>query len=154
MIKKGKLNLILGIFVLFLWGFIGFRVISGLFGGEDSEVITEKIESDSVNLKGKKNEGKKEQFVYTSLKRDPFYFGKIPRKRSIVTAANENKVSTPQILFKLIGIVTDDVENLAIIEEGNTTKFLRAGDTVGELKIKKVEKDRIILSNGESVLIK
>lgn len=153
--KRGKLNLILGIVVIFVWAIIWYQVLSRFLSGDETEILDARAGAvKNYEVKGN-NEGKSNQFVYTSLERDPFFFGKAkPVKVKSPSAGEKKKDTPPQILFNLIGIVTDNVENLAIIEEGNTTKFLKKGDTIGNLTIKRVDKDRIMLNNGEVVRIK
>lgn len=158
---KKKINVFLIIAVASLWGIVAYRAVSTYF-------LNDKNESVSFDGYSKKQFKliEKDTFDLLAVKRDPFLNKNIsekkeikmevstalPVKKKLGIAKRENfEIPFPQVYY--YGYIKSEQkkEEMVILKINDQMKRLRKNETFLDLKIVKVYKDSIQLSNGYKI---
>ena len=152
-VKNKKINVILIIAVITIWGVIGVKVISYLINKNESgiEKIEDVFDNDKTILK---NETSNSNLKYVRISRDPFLLGKIQRNLSVDNSSIDNvKQNQPEALkFHIKGILFSKKKKIVTIfnELKNETVFLKEGNKYESIKIIRIEKYKIKYSENGS----
>jgi hypothetical protein len=157
-IKKKKINIFLVPAVLFIWGFIIYRVIS--FQTPPDEEISGLSSKPVIPIVPQKQDTLKVNANY----RDPFKpFKQLPSSKSSQTLqikpVDKNirpKVSWPVINYGGLIKNTNEVKILAILTVGERTFIAGKNDNISGLRILNLYKDSILLKyqNEKKIIIK
>lgn len=91
-----------------------------------------------------------DEYVQTVAQADPFRVGETPFAPPPVATPPETPAIDPQTLtsgLKLVGI-SWGAEPVAMIEQGEQTHVLKAGQQLGEITVKDILQDRVLLRIG------
>ncbi|AXB56849.1 hypothetical protein [Flavobacterium fluviale] len=149
---KKKINIILILVVLGLWGTVGYRAIKNYFGNNDGAVNTE-IGNHNVSLK-KIN---KDTFDLKKVGRDPFLNKQFEEKQVssavLVSYHPIKKIVTPSIpkpssninwpQLKYFGYLKSNNQELVLLKIDSKLHKLKLNDEVNGLVVKKKYKDSI-----------
>ena len=88
-----------------------------------------------------------EEIKYVKLERDPFLFPKVKvlKKKSVQPVKQIPKV--PLLNYRISGIIVNEKSKLLIFEDNTnkTTVFLHEGETYKDIKIKKIDEEKVVL---------
>lgn len=162
---KKKINIILILIVLGLWGTVGYRTISRYFG-VDNGIINPEIQNREISLK-KIN---KDTFELEKVARDPFLNKQFTEKK-IVTAPIayhlpikktvkplplpkiKSDINWPQL--KYFGYLKSNNLELVLLKIDSKLHKLKLNDEVNGLIVKKKFKDSIeVVFNSQSKIIR
>ncbi|KAF2342588.1 hypothetical protein [Flavobacterium tistrianum] len=162
---KKKINIILIIVVLGLWGTVGFRTINRYFGNSDVNLSPEAHNSD-ISLK-KVN---KDTFELKKIGRDPFLNKQFVEKPAFVASVSYHapvrkaikpspaipkpKFDMPWPQLQYFGYLKSNDIELVLLKIDSKLHKLKLNDEVNGLTIKKKFKDSIeVVFNSQSKII-
>ncbi len=149
-IKNKKLNLLLIMILLIVWGAVLMRFFNSekIYSSPNSNYkINDHLENYSAA-----NISVKDTFRNVNLSRDPFNYQfekKVSNKsKSIKNVVDENK---KQFEYKINGLIMSGSSKVAVILDLNESKtiFLREGETYKDLKVRSIHKNEIYIRDGK-----
>jgi hypothetical protein len=161
--KKNRVNIILIVVVVSIWGFVALKATGNLFASEDTLTQTDDSALPEVQ-EPKKLTDEKLQLNYN----DPFLGNsyksevKSPVNNSSVKIKNQ-KTKVEKIVskefppVKFFGLVRNTGTNkmVAIVSVNNQEKRMLSGETFNEVKLEKITRDSILVSwNKNKLFIK
>jgi len=160
---KKKINILLIIVVLSLWGTIGYKTINRYFGNNDeitkSEVLNHYVSLNKIN---------KDTFELKKLNRDPFlnrqfnevsviltsvsYHSKVKKIVAVPQPKINYNISWPQLQY--FGYIKSNTQELVLLKIDSKLHKLKLNDEVNGLIIRKKYKDSIeVFFNSQSKVI-
>ena len=142
--KNKKLTYILIPLVLIIWGYLIYKIVSGLTGG-DNEIIVPKSQL-LLAVPDTLGSEPKEIFVLKEVARDPFlntvYKKRIENKTKKIV---RKKVSWPEIRY--LGLVSNesDKKSIGLIEIEGNNFFFEKGDSNQDITLIKIDKNQVVL---------
>ncbi|MNK39494.1 hypothetical protein D3C87_581040 [compost metagenome] len=163
---KKKINIILIIVVLGLWGTVGFRTINRYFGN-DAINLSSEVQNREISLK-KIN---KDTFELKKIGRDPFLNKQFIEKPAFVAAVSYHapirkavkplptvpkpKFDTPWPQLQYYGYIKSNNLELVLLKIDSKLHKLKLNDEVNGLIVKKKFKDSIeVVFNSQSKIIR
>lgn len=133
---RKKLNWILAVSVLCIWGAVAYRLPGAWSDGSDG--ITSSRSSPRAT-------GMAVRYVYKSNTRDPFHFSIQTHHASRNTPGTRSQWTPPSI--QLAGILTNNKRKTALIESADgEVHFLCEGDTLHGVKVLRIEDHTVTYS--------
>lgn len=153
---KKKINILLIIIVLALWGGVAYKVINRFFSSEGEVFMIEDYNHESDLMISERD-----TFIINSINRDPFLDEMISvNKEKPILKKDGNKqfkkISKPitKIPFPIIyyyGYIKSKEKELVLLKINGQLKKMRLNETSEGIKIKKIFKDSVfVVVNGET----
>lgn len=139
--SQKRLFIILGLVLLYaIFDFISNKdTYSKFYSGEEKKAVNvASLKDSTVKIQNKTNKS-----YLTEWGEDPFYIPEIMK----ITKRRRHKIYTPKLQLFAISYKGD--QSAALIND----KFLRAGDLIEGFYLKKIEKNRVLLSDGKKTII-
>ncbi|MCL6220598.1 hypothetical protein [Zunongwangia pacifica] len=142
--KNKKLTYILIPLVLIIWGYLIYKIVSGLTGG-DNEIIVPKNQS-LLALPDTLGSEPKEIFVLKEVARDPFL--NIVYTKPVMSRIKkrfQKKINWPEIRY--LGLVSNesDKKSVGLIEIEGNNFFFEKGDSNQDITLIKIDKNQVVL---------
>jgi len=163
---KKKINIILILVVLGLWGTVGYRTISRYFGTND---IVANTETQTKNVSFKKTD--KDTFELEKINRDPFlnkqfqansitpkvvtYHSTIKKASPLVAAPKKPIANINWPELKYYGYIKSKDQELVLLKIDSKLHKLKLNDPINGLTIRKKYKDSIeVFFNSQARIIR
>lgn len=157
---KKKINILLAVAVLSLWGIVGYRTYNNYFKPQKSDVS-------GISSSGTDNTFKlmkKDTFSMALLARDPFMGSQVSESKTVAKAfykKTEGVSKEARLVSRLPKLMPpiqyygyiktrESKKETAVIKIGQSLKRLKQGEAFEGIKIQKVFKDSIIVRYGET----
>ncbi|MFD1602352.1 hypothetical protein ACFSJW_22025 [Flavobacterium artemisiae] len=161
---KKKINIILILVVLGLWGTVGYRTINRYFGNSDiylnaqahsSEISLKKINKDTFELK----EIRRDPFLNKQFNEKPVLTSTVsyhaPVKKTVIPVpVPKIKYDIPWPQLQYFGYLKSNNQELVLIKIDSKLHKLKLNDEANGLIVKKIYKDSIEVSfNSQNKII-